>query len=258
MMSTVPRLLITAALSAGVLAAPAWSQQGRAQQGWAPVVVSAIPTTADRAPGERGWAPLSAPASVPEAGPVAARRPVPRPVPAAAPALMQIAVQDRKPTAAPAPAPAVAPAPAKRTDPPALATTAARQFCVNIADAAAEAKFAWQRRALADLQTELDQRIALIDAKTAELQKWVERRDEFSKKARDNLVLIYGRMRPDAAAMQLSAMDEETAAAVLVKLDARLASAILNEMQPAQAARLTATIAGAARTAPKGSEDRKS
>ena len=261
MMRTVPRLLIATALGAGALAAPAWSQQGRAQQGWAPVVVSAIPATADRAPGERSWAPLSAPASVPEAGPVAARRPVPRPVPAAAPALMQIAVQERKPTAAaaaPAPAPAVTSVPVKRTDPPALATTAARQFCVNIADAAAEAKFAWQRRALADLQTELDQRIALIDAKTAELQKWVERRDEFSKKARDNLVLIYGRMRPDAAAMQLSAMDEETAAAVLVKLDARLASAILNEMQPAQAARLTATIAGAARTAPKGSEDRKS
>lgn len=259
MMRITVHMLIAAALAAGLSAAPAWSQQGRAQQGWAPVVVSALPDSAARITGERNRAPPSASTTAP-----ASRRPVPRPIPEAKPALMQVAVQERKPataaaaaTSAPAPA-APAPAPAKRSESPPLTTAAARQFCVNIADAAAEAKFAWQRRALADLQTELDQRIALVDAKTAELQKWVERRDEFSKKARDNLVLIYARMRPDAAAMQLTEMDQETAAAVLVKLDARISSAILNEMQPAQAARLTATIAGAARTSPKGSGDRKS
>ena len=57
---------------------------------------------------------------------------------------------------------------------------------------------------------------------------------------------IYARMQPDAAAAQLVAMDEETAAAVLTKLDPRNASAILNEMDATQAARLTATISGAA------------
>jgi flagellar motility protein MotE (MotC chaperone) len=41
-------------------------------------------------------------------------------------------------------------------------------------------------------------------------------------------------------------MDEEMAAAVLTKLDPRNASAILNEMDAARAARLTATIGGAA------------
>ena len=50
-------------------------------------------------------------------------------------------------------------------------------------------------------------------------------------------------MRPDAAAQQLAAMDEETAAAVLTKLDPRIASIILNEMDRAQAARLTAPSA---------------
>jgi flagellar motility protein MotE (MotC chaperone) len=45
-------------------------------------------------------------------------------------------------------------------------------------------------------------------------------------------------------------MDEETAAAVLTKLNPRNASAILNEMPAAQAARLTGTIAGAARVTP--------
>jgi flagellar motility protein MotE (MotC chaperone) len=167
---------------------------------------------------------------------------------------MQIAIQEPKlPTGRPA-----AGAPPKPAETPEFTTTAAKQFCANIGDAAAEAKFGWQKRALTELQQELDQRIALLEAKTAEFQKWVARRDEFSKKARDSLMLIYARMRPDAAAVQLGAMDEETAAAILSKLDARIASAILNEMEPGQAARLTATIAGAANTAPKGADGRKS
>ena len=63
-------------------------------------------------------------------------------------------------------------------------------------------------------------------------------------------MLIYARMRPDAAAVQLAAMDEETASAVLTKLEPRTASLILNEMEPTQAARLTATISGAGKVAP--------
>jgi flagellar motility protein MotE (MotC chaperone) len=126
---------------------------------------------------------------------------------------------------------------------------AVQQYCANIANPAAEARFAWQKQALADIERQLEERIALLEAKAAELQKWVTRRDEFVDKARQNLVQIYARMRPDAAAMQLMAMDEETASAVLLKLEPRTASMILNEMEPAQAARLTAIIGGAARAA---------
>ena len=86
----------------------------------------------------------------------------------------------------------------------------------------------------------------LLEAKTAEYQKWLARRDEFSKRAQETVVTIYARMKPEAAAAQLVAMDEETAAAVLTKLDPRNASAILSEMEATQAARLAATIAGAA------------
>lgn len=125
-----------------------------------------------------------------------------------------------------------------------------RQFCVNVAEATADARYAWQKKTLADLERELDKRLALLEAKAAETRDWLTRRDEFSKKARDGLVLIYARMRPDAAAAQLSAMDEETAAAVLNRLDPRNASVIMSEMDPARAARLTAVIAGAARIAP--------
>jgi flagellar motility protein MotE (MotC chaperone) len=159
----------------------------------------------------------------------------------------ELAAQQGKPAAAER---ASAPAAAKPAEPAPLETSAARQYCVNIANAAADARFAWQKQVLAATEQELEKRIALLEAKTAELQKWVTRRDEFVKKARDNLVLIYARMRPDAAALQLTAMDEETASAVLLRLEPRVASLILNEMEPAQAARLTGIIGGAARTTP--------
>ncbi len=54
-------------------------------------------------------------------------------------------------------------------------------------------------------------------------------------------------MEPDAAALQLVAMDEETAAALLMKRESQNASAILNDMPPEKAARLAAGIAGATR-----------
>ena len=225
----------SASILAAIVAAPAF-----AQQGWETVVaaVDAVPpnraTTARRAPSPAMEA-FIAPAQF------AAQQPKP-------------ATVDTATTSPRAPKPA---------EPPPLQTSAARQYCVNIANAAADARFAWQKKTLADTEQELEKRIALLEQKTAEFQKWVTRRDEFVKKARENLVLIYTRMRPDAAAMQLTAMDEETASAVLLKLDPRTASLILNEMEPAQAARLTAIIGGAARVAPAGGprsgpEDKKS
>jgi flagellar motility protein MotE (MotC chaperone) len=126
--------------------------------------------------------------------------------------------------------------------------TPAQQYCANIADAAADARFAWQKKTLTEVQQEVDKRIARLEVKIAEYQKWLARRDEFSKKAQESLVSIYSKMRPDAAASQLVKMDEETAAAVLLKLDPRIASIILNEIPAPQAARLTGTISGAART----------
>ncbi|KAB2917460.1 MAG: MotE family protein [Hyphomicrobiaceae bacterium] len=126
----------------------------------------------------------------------------------------------------------------------------ARQYCANIADAAADARFALQKRALADMEQQIERRIALLEAKTAEYQLWVTRRDEFVKKAQEGLISIYARMRAESAAQQLAAMDEETASAIVMKLDSRIASTILNEMQPTQAARLAAVISGAAKVPP--------
>ncbi len=121
----------------------------------------------------------------------------------------------------------------------------AQQYCINIANAAADARITWQKKMLGDMERELEDRIAKLEAKLVEYQQWLARRDEYSKKAQEQLVGIFARMRPDAAAAQLAVADEETSAAILSKLDTRVSSTILAEMEPNQAARLTAIMVGA-------------
>ena len=119
------------------------------------------------------------------------------------------------------------------------------QFCANIADAAADARFSLQKQALADMEKEIESRIKVLEAKRAEYEEWLRRRNEVLVKADETVVSIYARMRPDAAALQLTNMDEEIAAAVIARLNPRVASAVLNEMEPARAAQLANVITDA-------------
>lgn len=128
------------------------------------------------------------------------------------------------------------------------APTAVEQFCVNVADKARDARFAWEMRTLEDLRKEVEQRTAELEAKRAELEEWVRRREEFASRAEGVVVDIYARMRPDAAATQLAALDSAMAAVVLSKLDARVSSAILNEMATPKAVMLAEILAGAGAT----------
>jgi flagellar motility protein MotE (MotC chaperone) len=121
----------------------------------------------------------------------------------------------------------------------------AGQYCTNIADAASDARFALQKQALADMEKEIEGRIKVLEAKRAEYEEWLRRRNEVLAKADETIVLIYSRMRPDAAALQLTNMDEEIAAAVIAKLNPRVASAVLNEMEPGRAAQLANVITDA-------------
>jgi flagellar motility protein MotE (MotC chaperone) len=120
----------------------------------------------------------------------------------------------------------------------------ATEFCKNITDAALDARVAWQQKQLEASEAKLRERIAELEAKRAEYEKWLKLREDFLKKAEDNVVDIYSGMNPDAAAQQIASMADETAAAVLAKLRVRTASAILNEMEPGRAAHLADTLAG--------------
>jgi flagellar motility protein MotE (MotC chaperone) len=140
-------------------------------------------------------------------------------------------------------------------DPPAESRRAtpgpAEQYCSNIANAASDARFAWQKQLLANTEEQVKQRVEELKGKIAEYQKWLARRDEFSQKAQVAVTDIYAKMKPDAAAQQLMALDDEMAAAVITKLNPRIASALMAEMDPKQAARLTSIISDSAR-GPKG------
>ena len=109
---------------------------------------------------------------------------------------------------------------------------------------ALDARVAWQQKGLEAAEEKLRQRIDGLEAKRAEYEKWLKLREDFLKKAEENVVEIYSRMNPEAAAQQIANMADDTAAAVLAKLRVRVASAILNEMEPARAAHLADTLGG--------------
>ncbi len=121
--------------------------------------------------------------------------------------------------------------------------TAPQLYCRNIAPAAADARFAWQARQLKDLEAELDQRVRDLDARIAAFKDAADRHDAILKRAADALLGIYAKMKPDAAAAQLSQLDDDMAAAVLAQLNPRQSSAILNEIAPDRAAHLVNAIA---------------
>lgn len=120
----------------------------------------------------------------------------------------------------------------------------ARKYCANITAAATDARFAWQSKKLLELETKIKTRIAELDAKEAELKSVLERREAFSKKARETLVGIYAKMNPESAAAQIGALDDEMATAVLSALTPRQASAIFDQITPAErAAKLAGLLA---------------
>lgn len=251
------RCWLSAIFAAAIVAPPAL-----AQQGWLPVISDAEAAPIESSPSnlERGWYPVminppresekpSTRASA-TATTTTATTATTTTSEADSSAPVQRSAQRQsevRPKPALAPPPEQVPEPAKAPPKGSLAES----YCASIADAAADARFAWQKQTLNEMEQELERRIVVLEERTAEYREWLARRDAFVEKARESLVHIYAGMRPDAAASQLAAMDQETAAAVLTKLKPRVASGILNEMAPGPAARLSMIIAGAAKVPPE-------
>jgi len=122
-----------------------------------------------------------------------------------------------------------------------------QRFCSNIADAARDRRYQLQAAELAALQADVDKRIEALEAKRRDYEDWLKRRNDFLAQAQDDVVEIYSKMRPDAAAERMAELDPELAAGILMKLDARKAGVILNEMERKAAAMLTGVMASAAR-----------
>ncbi|MCW6511386.1 MotE family protein [Lichenifustis flavocetrariae] len=152
----------------------------------------------------------------------------------------------------------VSPAP---PSPVAVATPPANEgqrYCDNIATVAAEARFAWQTKKLTDLQGQVTQRIAELEKKQSELQASLARRDDVMKRAQATLIAIYAKMDVDAAAQQLSLLDDELAAAILTQLTPKQSSAILNGIKPARASQLVGAMTSLPSIDTKAADGKKS
>ena len=148
---------------------------------------------------------------------------------------------------------AVGPAKAASSDevtsavPPASGSTEVQRFCSNIADAARDQRYAIQAKELERLKGEIDERMKALEAKRLDYEQWLQRRNDFLAKVEDNVVKIYAKMKPDAAAERLAEVKIELAAGILMKLDPRQASTILNEMESKAAATITGVMVSASR-----------
>ena len=121
----------------------------------------------------------------------------------------------------------------------------ASRFCANAGPSIAEARIAWETRQLSDLDAQVKQRLADLEKAEASVQDWVAKRDAMLKSASDDLVAIYAKMQPETAATHIAAMDDQMAAAILGKLKAGAAGAILNEMEADRASKLAVVLSGA-------------
>ena len=98
---------------------------------------------------------------------------------------------------------------------------------------------------LKKIEAEIDVKIVALETRQSELQQWIGKREAMLKAAAKELVDIYAKMDPEAAAKQLAELDTTTATSVIRQLSPRGASAILNVMEAKQAARLAKAIANA-------------
>lgn len=121
-----------------------------------------------------------------------------------------------------------------------------QRFCTNIADPARDQRYLLQKQDLEKLQAEVNDRIKTLEARKAEYQDWLSRRNDFMQRAEAGVIDIYKNIKPDAAAPQLEKMNPMLAAAIIMKLPAKQSSLIFSEMAPDKVAAIAGIMASAA------------
>ncbi|MFT3988570.1 MotE family protein [Aestuariivirga sp.] len=123
----------------------------------------------------------------------------------------------------------------------------AQDYCANIAQTATDARAAWQKAELEKLRADVTAKLQALEAQQKVLEAWIAKRDAALKSAGQDLVDIYAKMDPEAAAAQLAKVDAPTATSILRQMGPRGAGAILAVMEPDHAALLVRSIAAASR-----------
>jgi flagellar motility protein MotE (MotC chaperone) len=125
---------------------------------------------------------------------------------------------------------------------PGAALKAQQEYCANIAAATEELRLERRRKELAELEKEMAGRLQALEAKQNELRATLDRLDAFERKASEALVGFYSGMKPEAAAAQFAQLDEDVAAALMLRLKAKVSGLILAEMDAARGAALVRRI----------------
>ncbi len=116
------------------------------------------------------------------------------------------------------------------------------RYCTNIANPALDARNALQLAEIKEAEGEISAKIDELEAKRAEVEKWLGERRDFIESTSDIVIGIYSGMKPDAAAAQMAALDRSVAASLLTRLKPRQAGSILAEMPAPVASELAALI----------------
>jgi flagellar motility protein MotE (MotC chaperone) len=117
-----------------------------------------------------------------------------------------------------------------------------QNLCANISASIEAERLSRQQKALTEIEAEIGKRLAALETKENEVSSQIERIESFEKKIDESLVAFYAGMKADAAAAQLSELEDDIAAGILLKLKTKSSSAILNEMQAARGAALIKRI----------------
>lgn len=115
-------------------------------------------------------------------------------------------------------------------------------LCATIAASVEAERLSRQQKALSEIEAQIKTRLAALEAKETEVSGRIERLEAFEKKTDESLVAFYSGMKADAAAAQLSELEDDIAAGILLKLKTKSSSAILNEMQAERGAALIKRI----------------
>lgn len=127
-------------------------------------------------------------------------------------------------------------------DAPGSALKAQREYCANIAAAAEELRLERRRKELAELEKEVDVRLQALEKRQNELRATLDRLDAFEHKASEALVALYSGMKPESAAAHFSQLDDDVAAALILRMKSKISSPILAEMDAMRGAALVKVI----------------
>jgi len=130
--------------------------------------------------------------------------------------------------------------------------TDGQEYCDKVARPAAAAKLAAQEAKLREVEAQVRRRAEELEEKRRELQAVVEKHEAMLKKADETIVMVYTKMKSDAAAAQFAVLDDDVAVALLARLTPKISSSILTEMTPARGAGLIKKLAVYSSTKPSG------